>query len=149
MPGCSKIARQNQLIVRANLTWNKKNLILPICYPTMKLWMGLTRGRWYAFLYFWYNQIFRRDIQHRIWFLNMLFLYRWESPISPWKKMILWNYFSNWNSQLERKLRDNFTGTYAHQIEEFHRYVFESSSKIYMDTCICSKKKWEGSLDFF
>ena len=61
MPGCSKIARQNQLIVRANLTWNKKNLILPICYPTMKLWMGLTRGWWYAFLYFLYNQIFRRD----------------------------------------------------------------------------------------
>ena len=39
----------------------------------------------------------------------------------------LQNHYSNCNSQLERKLQDNFTCSYPRQIEEFCRYIFKSS----------------------
>ena len=45
----------------------------------------------------------------------------------PYSFVELRNHYSNCNSQLERKLQDNFTCTYPRQIEEFHRYIFKST----------------------
>ena len=45
----------------------------------------------------------------------------------PYSFVELQNHYSNCNSQLERKLQDNFTCSYPRQIEEFYRYIFKSS----------------------